>query len=151
MLGFWVTGSVPSRKVWTFGIAATEASRAGRCFPSLLILEHSSIAPPESPILPWLMQKMYHLMSSQYMPDVLHVIWSKLYNHSAKCYLSPQPLPIKQMIKLKQSSLPEVTEFGFQLSANIHAGVFPSTHIPFEVVTGLLRDIMSCHSFKLNF
>lgn len=53
-------------------------------------------------------------MSSQYVSDALHVIFN-LYNHSAKYYF----LLIIHMIKLKHSSLPEVTELeGAELDSN---------------------------------
>ena len=85
------------------------------------------------------------------MSDALHVIFS-LYKHSAK----HQFPPIMQMMKLKQGSLPRVTELegaraGFQTSSNTQAKIFLVFHVLCPVVTELLRDLMSFHCLKLSF
>lgn len=84
------------------------------------------------------------------MSDAPHVIFN-LYNHSAKYYF----LPIIHIIKLKHSSLPEITELeegqaGFQLSCDTQTEASSSIHIPCSAVTKLLGDLM-CFFFKTEF
>lgn len=91
-------------------IVAAKASMASVFQAHSYLLQSSSVVSPEIPTFPWGMQKKYQLIELLICARCSMYVTFDLHNRSATyCFSS---LPITQMMKLKQSSLPRITELG---------------------------------------